>query len=57
MFYRVLNVLKTARNNVSQKQPPEVFCKKSVFGNFANFTGKHLCQSFFLNNSDTGVFL
>ena len=28
---------------------PEVFCKKGVFRNFAKFTGKHLCQSFFLN--------
>ena len=27
----------------SQKQPPEVFCKKSVLTNFAKFTGKHLC--------------
>ena len=28
-----------------QKQPPEVFYKKSVFKNFAKFTGKHLHQS------------
>ena len=28
---------------------PEVFCKKSVLGNFAKFAGKHLCQSLFLN--------
>ena len=27
----------------------EVFCKKVVFRNFAKFTGKHLCQSLFLN--------
>ena len=26
-----------------QKQPPEVFRKKGVPKNFANFTGKHLC--------------
>ena len=32
-----------------QKQPPEVFCKKGVLGNFTKFTGKHLCQSLFLN--------
>ena len=31
----------------SQKQPPEVFCKKRVLRNFAKFTGKHLCQLFF----------
>ena len=28
---------------------PEVFCKKGVPGNFAKFTGKHLCQSLFFN--------
>ena len=28
-----------------QKQPPEVFCRKGVLGNFTKFTGKHLCQS------------
>ena len=31
-----------------QKQPLEVFCKKDVLRNFAEFTGKHLCQSLFL---------
>ena len=28
---------------------PEVFCKKAVDRNFAKFTGKYLCQSFFFN--------
>ena len=28
---------------------PEVVCKKGVLSNFAKFTGKHLCQSLFLN--------
>ena len=28
---------------------PEVFCKKDVLRNFAKFTGKHLCQSFFFD--------
>ena len=28
---------------------PEVFCKKGVPKNFAKFTGKRLCQSFFFN--------
>ena len=32
-----------------QKQPPEVFHKKGVLKNFANFAGKHLCQSLFFN--------
>ena len=27
----------------------EVFCKKSVLSNFAKFTGKQRCQSFFFN--------
>ena len=25
-----------------EKKPPEVFCKKGILKNFANFTGKHL---------------
>ena len=29
-------------------KPPEVFCKKGILKNFANFTGKHLCWSLFL---------
>ena len=33
-----------------QKQLPEVFYKKGVFKNFAEFTGKHFCQSLFFNN-------
>ena len=28
---------------------PEVFFKQGVLGNFAKFTGKHLCQSLFSN--------
>ena len=32
----------------NQKQPPEVFYKKAVLKNFAIFTRKHLCWSFFL---------
>ena len=34
-----------------EKQPPEVFYKKGVLGNFAKFTGKHMCRSFFLNSA------
>ena len=33
----------------TQKQRPEVFYKKGILTNFANSTGKHLCQSLFLN--------
>ena len=32
-----------------KKQPPLVFCKKGILRNFANFTGKHLCQNLFLS--------
>ena len=32
-----------------EKQPPDVFCKKGVLKNFADFTGKHLCQRLFFN--------
>ena len=39
-----------------KKQPPEVFCKKGVLRNFAEFTGKHLCQSLFFNKV-AGLFL
>ena len=28
---------------------PEVSCKKGVLKNFTKFTGKHLCQSFFID--------
>ena len=28
---------------------PEVYCKKGVLRNFVKLTGKHLCQSLFLN--------
>ena len=39
---------------------PDLFCKKGVLGNFAKFTGKHLCQRLYFNkvaDSDTGAFL
>ena len=29
---------------LSRSSRPKVFCKKGVFRNFVNFTGKHLCQ-------------
>ena len=32
-----------------QKQPPQVFYKKGVFKNFAKFTAKQLCRSFFFD--------
>ena len=35
--------------DVFRSSHPEVFCKKGVLRNFANFAGKHLCQSLFFN--------
>ena len=32
-----------------QKQPPELFYRKGVLKNFANFTEKHLYQRLFFN--------
>ena len=34
---------------LSRNSLPEVSCKKGVIRNFAKVTGKHLCQSLFLN--------
>ena len=36
-------------------ESPKVFCKKSVFNNFAKFTGKHLCQNLFLYKNAQGL--
>ena len=35
----------------SRSSRHEVLCKKGVLRNFAKFTGKHLCQSLFLNKA------
>ena len=34
-------------SDLVQKQPPEVFCKKSVLRNFAKFTEKHCARVLF----------
>ena len=46
----------TKKNNLcsfniknNQKQPPEVFCKKSCSQKFLKFTGKHQCHSLVFN--------
>ena len=39
----------------SRSSRPEVFCKKGVLGNFTIFTGKHLCQSLFLNKDNNFI--
>ena len=43
--------LKLMSNHLRQirSSHPEVFCKTGVLRNFANFTGKHLCQNLFFN--------
>ena len=33
----------------SRSSHPDVFCEKDVLTNFAEFTGKHMCQSLFFN--------
>ena len=38
-----------SNTETSRSSRPEGFCKKGVLGNFIKFTGKHLCQSIFLN--------
>ena len=43
IFLSLLNL------KIRRSSRPEVFCKKAVLRNFAKFTGKHLCQSLFLN--------
>ena len=35
--------------DLDEKQPLKMFCKKGVLINFAEFTGKYLCQSLFFN--------
>ena len=41
----------TTNNRRFRSSCPEVFFKKSVLRNFAKFTRKHLCQSFFFNKT------
>ena len=54
MNFAILNAMfVTTKNrqlfwNDYQKQPSELFYKKTVLKNFAIFTGKHLCWSSFL---------
>ena len=36
-------------DDYSEAVATKVFCKKGVLRNFVEFTGKHLCQSLFLN--------
>ena len=47
MFSRQLNFRVFSALHRSSR--PEVFCKKGVPRNFAEFTGKRVCQSLFFN--------
>ena len=38
-----------AIENLRGSSRPDVFCKRGALRNFTKFTGKHLCQSLFLN--------
>ena len=40
---------KSCKMSFERNSRPEVFCKESVLGNFAKFSGKHPCQSLFVN--------
>ena len=46
---RLYMVPTTADEFHTQKQPPEVLCRKGVLRNFANLIGKHLCQNLAFN--------
>ena len=48
-FHYHLQFISTAFPKQKRSSRPEMFCKKGVLRNFAKFTGKHLCQSLFLN--------
>ena len=50
MFDEHLLIVTTFSEAVVQRcSVKKVFCKKGVLKNIAKFTGKHLCQSLFLN--------
>ena len=42
--YKLINQIRDP-----QKHAPKMFYEKGVLGNFAKFTGKHLCQSLLFN--------
>ena len=52
-FFKNTSVVAKCKRNTSvskwRSSRPEVFCKKGVLRNFANFTRKHLCHSLFFN--------
>ena len=47
---RNLEMIKFVHDHIKGRSSgPELFCRKGVLGNFTKFTGKSLCQGFFLN--------
>ena len=54
--FRLYIFCERKKNTHSRSSRLEVFCRKKVHGNFAKFTGKHLCQSLFFNK-DAGLSL
>ena len=55
LWYECSDVCSNILPLTVQKQPPEVFCEKSVHKNFAVFTRKHLCWSLFLRKLPKGL--
>ena len=49
IYFRFAKIKFSKHTLYKQKQPPEVFYKKSVLRAFTKFTGKHLCQSLSFN--------
>ena len=49
-YYFIKNSISFRRRTLRSSRL-EVFCKKGLLKNFANFTGKHLCQSLFFNEN------
>ena len=45
----ILHGIRKIYIEIYRSSRPEVFCKKGAPRNFTRFTGKHLCQSLFLN--------
>ena len=49
LFLKDIQESKEKATVLYRSSRPEGFCKKGVLRNFAKFTGKHKCQSFFFN--------
>ena len=45
--YPIINLDIMSKFKNKEQPPSELFCRKGAIRNFAKFTGKDLCQSFF----------